>query len=206
LANADFRVPLILVARSGTGKTTLALFRAMKLLSSGISRWVFVTASPVLRGRIRTLFRSLQRGMGAAGRANAAAAERLDAAGGPRSLKLIPSDAWPLFLTCGEWLSLLDATSEHPFAPRKLDGSLKYPDRAPASWRIGAEVAAAVKAAATKSGHEEVDFRLFSSALRLAPAMLKNAHLHGSLAAAVWREIVSFIKVRSSAHAGLRSL
>jgi len=142
----------------------------------------------VLRGRIRSLFRSMQRGMGPVGRSDAVAAELLDAAGGPRMLHLVPARAWPLFLTAGEWLSLLDASCERPFAARKPDGSLAFPERAPASWRVGQEAVDAANGGA----QTEVNFRVFSQ--RLAPTLLKRFNLPLSSAAAVWREFFSFIR------------
>jgi hypothetical protein len=58
---------------------------------------VFITASPVLRDRVRRAFRALQRGVAGTGHKD-------DEGGCPVRLADIAESAWPLFLTQGEWL------------------------------------------------------------------------------------------------------
>ena len=205
-----FSEPLLLLGRSGTGKTMVMVHRMWRLYRQhGVKRFVFVTASAVLRDRVRTLFRRMMRGVGGNVARATDCADALDAAGGPRSLVGAPSEAWPLFLTNSELLCLLDGASEKPFFPRASDGALLRPQHAPAAWRPGGEAAAS--AAAADAEQPDVDFRVFQrsfwpSLVSARPVTHRGAagFIPREAAAAVWREFISFIK--AGAHADLASV
>jgi DNA polymerase III delta prime subunit len=184
LVYASFVQPLLLLGRSGTGKTTVAVHRMWRLYCSGVLRFVFVTASAQLRDRVRTLFRRTQRGAGL--HAAAATGERCDAAGGALSLERCSRDAWPLFLTTADWMRLLDGACAKPFFARTPDGALTAPEKAPASWRP--------RGAPEPKEQPNVDFRFFLT--RLWPRLVSHDAdgITRSSTAAVWREFVSFIK------------
>jgi hypothetical protein len=190
-------VPTLLLGRSGTGKTTVALQRMWRLYRhDGVRRFAFVTASAELRDRVRALFRRLRAGAGETLDAD-------DAAGNttPASLADCPDSAWPLFLTSADWMRLADGATADPYFRRAPDGRLKAPHEAPATWR---DAAAAAAAAAAR--RPDVDAAIFRA--RFWPSLLAYAATHlpalkrelsdGS-ASAVWREIVSFIKGRPPA-------
>jgi hypothetical protein len=182
LANEPFDRPILVAGRSGTGKTTALVARLLTHLGSGNldSHVIVVTKSLVLLRRIRDLCWRSMRSLGPHGVAAVDAAKKLDAAGGPHSLASVPANAWPLFVTTGRLMSMLDATLDKPYATRLADGSLKHPDRVPASWSNGV--------AATQTS--EIDFRMFQCLW--TPKLYHNC-LPGACAA-VWREINSVIR------------
>ncbi len=197
LVYAPFDEPMLLLGRSGTGKTTVAVHRMWRLYrQAGVARFVFITASGVLRDRVRALFRRMQRGAAGAWAQAADAGDALDAAGGPISLAGTPARCWPLFLTTADWLRLLDGASDVPFFKRAADGSLLQPQRAPASWRPG--FAAVTTSAAAVATQPNVDFRVFQRhfwprLLGLGGSGAAATFIPTSACAAVWREIVSII-------------
>jgi hypothetical protein len=125
---------LLLVGRSGTGKTACAVYRLW-------SRWLlarqagtplaalFVTASATLRQQVAASFRCLRAATFTP--AEAAAADAAEASNAPlASLLAVPQHRFPLFLTSSEYLRLLDASLPSPFlAPRpSADGDLLADD------------------------------------------------------------------------------
>ena len=124
---------ILLVGRSGTGKTSIAVGRMWALYVQGQSRalsafsddsgprkqykQVFVTANRVLRDQVRKSFFSMMQDY-SSGRKSPALY--------PPSFAGIPDESFPLFLTQSEWLLMLDATLDQPFFPRNPDGSLVH--------------------------------------------------------------------------------
>ncbi|KAG2432292.1 hypothetical protein HYH02_013015 [Chlamydomonas schloesseri] len=119
---------IILLGRSGTGKTTCAVFRLWTAwLAPYLSRAhepphaVFVTASATLREQVARAFRKLQR---AALRDHEW--ERASAAFSAtyHTFKDVPPEAFPLFLSSRTYLRMLDGTTERPFFPRAANGAI----------------------------------------------------------------------------------
>ncbi len=125
---------ILLVGRSGTGKTSIAVARMWALYKQGQSqalldsnvdmleqkkqyRQVFVTANRVLRDQVRKSFFSMMQD---------STTGRKPLALYPPSFAAVPDESFPLFLTQSEWLLMLDATLTEPFFPRNLDGSLVH--------------------------------------------------------------------------------
>jgi hypothetical protein len=165
-----------------------------------VRRFAFVTASSELRDRVRALFHRLRAGAGEAIDADACAT--------PASLAGCPASAWPLFLTSADWMRLADGATAQPFFRRAPDGSLATPHAAPASWRDAS--APAASAACRRPDVDAAIFRarFWPSLLAFAAAKLPAAkrELTDGAAAAVWREIVSFIKGSSAAAAAGKPL
>ncbi|DBB16378.1 TPA: hypothetical protein ACH3X3_014672 [Trebouxia sp. C0006] len=131
---------IVLVGRSGTGKTTCAVFRMW-------ARWltfhhhstepfhqIFLTANPKLRSEVAKQFHRLR----AAILRDSEESKRLEELSKQdySSLKDIPSDAFPLFWTTKQYLRAVDATLPEaplgagPFFPRLDGGALKYAEHA----------------------------------------------------------------------------
>jgi hypothetical protein len=109
---------MLLVGRSGTGKTTCIVYRLW-------TRWLqahqagmplaalFVTASATLRQQVQASFRRLRAATYADRGEEAAVAAAEEAP--LTSLLAVSPHRWPLFLTSGEYLGLLDKTLPEPF-------------------------------------------------------------------------------------------
>jgi hypothetical protein len=122
---------MLLVGRSGTGKTTCAVYRLW-------ARWLvsrqagaplaalFVTASATLRQQVAAAFRRLRAATfsdGAGADAPGAAADAEAAEAPLTSLLAVPEHRFPLFLTSQEYLRLLDASlPDQFFTARAGDG------------------------------------------------------------------------------------
>jgi hypothetical protein len=109
---------MLLVGRSGTGKTTCAVYRMwgrwLAARAAGAPRAaLFVTASATLRQQVAASFRRLRAATDDDAEAAAAAAEGAEAP--LSSLLAVPQHRFPLFLTSAEYLRLLDATLPNPF-------------------------------------------------------------------------------------------
>ena len=116
---------IILLGRSGTGKTTVTIEhmwreycqhwspvgsrieRVSRSGARGPLHQVFITANPILRSEVRKSFRSLQRGAGFK--------VPKDDSHAITDLRYVPDAAFPLFLTAREWLLLVDGTLTKPF-------------------------------------------------------------------------------------------
>eukprot|EP00960_Hanusia_phi_P018931 557842-Hanusia_phi.AAC.1 len=203
----------ILVGRSGTGKTSIAINRMWKMyccLSVNEAKTqdynqVFVTANRVLRDQVRKSFKNMQAGL-----------QPVDQLGSyPASLWDVASDAFPLFLTQSEWLQMLDATLPQPFWPRKEDGSLVTAAASSFHEEVGmldtiplddrgflvdedledlVEAGGDVKARAKEKvlQREEVDFKTFES--RIWPVMTRHGNCKWLSPSSVFQEIHSYIK------------
>ncbi|KAK3248343.1 hypothetical protein CYMTET_42186 [Cymbomonas tetramitiformis] len=135
--------PVLLIGRSGTGKTTCTVYRMWArwqsfrqgelangggLLSGACGEaeaspfhQLFVTSNPVLREEVRRYFQGLARGQGlAAGPASPTLPPVAAAAASPVTLSAgeVPESAFPLFLTKREWLVALDGSVPEPFFER----------------------------------------------------------------------------------------
>eukprot|EP00960_Hanusia_phi_P026856 746504-Hanusia_phi.AAC.12 len=117
---------VLLVGRSGTGKTSIAIGRMWSMQehwrmtfegSSLKYHQVFLTASKVLRDQVRRSYEALS----SASRPN----PLLPPPPAGSSLKNVSEGQWPLFLTQAEWLRMVDATLDTPFFPRAADGSMQ---------------------------------------------------------------------------------
>jgi hypothetical protein len=119
---------IILAGRSGTGKTTCACF---KLFARWLTAWrlgephnqVFVTASGTLRREVARSFAKMRRAV-----VPPEVADDLEAfAEQPLiTLKDVPAEAFPLFLSQKTYLEALDGTLAVPFFPRREDGSIMW--------------------------------------------------------------------------------
>jgi tetratricopeptide (TPR) repeat protein len=123
---------ILLVGRSGTGKTSIAVGRmwaqykqwhtqfSLPVEVDGIRmhyHQVFVTANKVLRDQVRKSFNGMKQGFECSSvEANFSY---------PTTFNEIPETLFPLFLTQVEWLMMLDGTLDEPFFPRNADGSVK---------------------------------------------------------------------------------
>ncbi|CAD7695958.1 unnamed protein product [Ostreobium quekettii] len=120
---------LILVGRSGTGKTTCIVYRMwanwLRLCREKDEAYhqIFVTASATLKDQVSRTFRKLQGAV-------LSAEEVRDLAelanGEYPTLSEIPSAAFPLFLTTRQHLQMLDGTLREPFFPRHENGAIDY--------------------------------------------------------------------------------
>jgi hypothetical protein len=190
LIKLPFDAPVLLLGRSGTGKTTVAWLRMWRLFRAGVSRFVFITASSELRDRVLSLFNRQRRGAGMA--------VPPDAGTAPASLADCPAERWPLFLTTSEWLRLADGACETPYFKRTPSGELVSPQLAPPAWRADA------LAGGPRTDIDYDEFRrAFWPQLRVTLAGLKHlavARDFGDAAApAVWREFCTFVKGRAAA-------
>ncbi|KAK9842411.1 hypothetical protein WJX84_005751 [Apatococcus fuscideae] len=117
---------IILVGRSGTGKTTCAVYRIWaQWLASRSSdepvKQVFITASATLRLQVAKAFRKLQAavvGLEQAAELEQAALREI------HTFANVSARAFPLFLSTRAYLYALDATLPSPFLKRNADGSL----------------------------------------------------------------------------------
>jgi ankyrin repeat protein len=117
---------ILLVGRSGTGKTSIAVGRMWALYKhchsdswhGGPYNQVFVTANRVLRDQVRKSFQGMKHGFKGV---------QEEVSEYPHTLRDVPEGMFPLFLTQGEFLKMLDGTLAKPFWPRTEDGSLKHP-------------------------------------------------------------------------------
>eukprot|EP00741_Cyanophora_paradoxa_P017152 tig00020960_g16564.t1 len=145
--------PILLIGRSGTGKTACAVFRMWsryrsywdvsrgeELLASGHFRQVFVAASAGLCHEVRKCLEGLEKGHklqravletgdGAAAAAAAAAEGEQGRLGReddelPDTLSRVQDDCFPLCVTSKKWLRLLDGTLDKPFFPRDAEGNV----------------------------------------------------------------------------------
>ncbi|EKX42080.1 hypothetical protein GUITHDRAFT_111932 [Guillardia theta CCMP2712] len=204
----------ILVGRSGTGKTSIAINRMWKMYSclsvneSKLQDYnqVFVTANRVLRDQVRKSFKNMQAGV-----------QHVDPKSDyPPSLWSVSSEAFPLFLTESEWLQMLDATLARPFWPRNEDGSLvnagassfheevgmldSIPldddelcfDDEPMEDFIELGEDSRAKSRAKVQLREEVDFKVFES--RIWPSLTKSGKCRWLSPSSVFQEIHSYIK------------
>ena len=116
---------MLLIGRSGTGKTTCAVYRlwARWLLArqAGVALTaIFITASATLRTQVAASFRRLRAATFSDSDANAVAeAEAVPLA----HLLAVPDWRWPLFLTATEYLKLLDASLPGPFLAASSDAA-----------------------------------------------------------------------------------
>ncbi|KAK9827525.1 hypothetical protein WJX74_008224 [Apatococcus lobatus] len=118
---------IILVGRSGTGKTTCAVYRIWAQWFASRS-WhepanqVFITASATLRLQVAKAFRKLQAaviGLEQAAELEKAAEQEI------HTLSDVPTRLFPLFLSTRAYLWALDATLPEPFLARHPNGSLR---------------------------------------------------------------------------------
>jgi len=117
---------ILLVGRSGTGKTSIAVGRMWALYKhchseswhGGHYNQVFVTANRVLRDQVRKSFQGMKHGF---------TGVQEGVSEYPHTLRDVPEGMFPLFLTQGEFLKMLDGTLAKPFWPRAEDGSLQQP-------------------------------------------------------------------------------
>ena len=131
---------ILLVGRSGTGKTTIAVHRMWARYKDAVSkqrergetpggpaaapflRQCFVTANPVLLDTVRTSFNTMRQSMPAPpGAPDAAAMEVGD------TLQRLGDSQFPLFLSSTRLMHMLDGTCPKPFFPRDLQGRIKEP-------------------------------------------------------------------------------
>ena len=77
---------------------------------------VFLTASATLREQVAQSFRKLQ--AAAVGPREAQRLADASASPGMHTLRGLPPDAFPLFLSTTRWLHMLDGTLPDPFLPR----------------------------------------------------------------------------------------
>jgi hypothetical protein len=119
---------ILLLGRSGTGKTTVLVFRLFAAWLSAYQhthrhqQCVFVTASATLKEQVAKTFRKLQ--AAAVTNPEDAAAIAAATATDPVTLRGLPPAAFPLFTTTRQWLQLLDASCAEPFFARTADGAL----------------------------------------------------------------------------------
>ena len=121
---------IILAGRSGTGKTTCACF---KLFARWLAAWrlgethnqIFITASGTLRREVARSFAKMRRAV-----VPPEVADELDALSEQSwavlTLKDIPSEAFPLFLSQKNYLEALDGSLSEPFFPRREDGTILW--------------------------------------------------------------------------------
>eukprot|EP00798_Chlamydomonas_sp_ICE-L_P021903 gene21903-28945_t len=135
----------ILLGRSGTGKTTCAVYRIWaqwlqgynRLLpgSEGPPNTVFVTASATLKAQVAKAFRRLQAPVMAPDKYEEVLQapvmppdkyEEVLLAGNMtyHTLRDVPPEAFPLFLSSRQWLHMLDGTLQQPFFPRGANGAI----------------------------------------------------------------------------------
>jgi len=116
---------ILLIGRSGTGKTSIAVGRMWALYrhchseswAGGAYNQVFVTANRVLRDQVRKSFQGMKFGFTGVQEGGSEY---------PHTLRDVPEGMFPLFLTQGEFLKMLDGTLPEPFWKRNEDGSLQH--------------------------------------------------------------------------------
>ncbi|KAL0040884.1 hypothetical protein WJX79_008605 [Trebouxia sp. C0005] len=130
----------VLVGRSGTGKTTCAVYKmwfrwlAFRHHSTEPFHQIFLTANPKLRSEVAKQFNKLR----AAILRDLTESKRLEELSKQDypSLADIPSDAFPLFWTTKQYLRAVDATlpatplRDGPFFPRLEGGALVHAEHA----------------------------------------------------------------------------
>jgi ankyrin repeat protein len=218
---------ILLVGRSGTGKTSIAVGRMWALYKhchseswhGGPYNQVFVTANRVLRDQVRKSFQGMKHGF---------TGVQDGVSEYPHTLRDVPEGMFPLFLTQGEFLKMLDGTLAKPFWPRAEDGSLQHPvdnafheeagmlDEIPdedfeyfsdnpddVHGQSDAEPLAPL-ASAEVDKRVEIDFEIFRT--RIWPKLcttLSKTQVKNVSAASLFQEIHSYIKGSSNA---LRSI
>ncbi|KAL4457799.1 hypothetical protein ABPG75_012664 [Micractinium tetrahymenae] len=218
---------LILLGRSGTGKTTCAVFRMFdhwrRAFEAGEPlHQVFVTVSATLKDQVAKAFVRLRNGLPAV-TADRAAAYAAAASQPYHSFGGLPEEAWPLFLSSKQYLHMLDGTLAKPFFKRRRDGSFFYESEAQddedgMSMLVDLEGAAAAAATAGEAGKggpsngidgpvqaEEgarikVTFSHFQSSMfcRLLKNLpLEDRHKVDFNAGLAWQEIVSYVRAPS---------
>lgn len=119
---------IILLGRSGTGKTTCAVYRLWgnwlrHYTNPGLDpvHAIFVTASATLRERVALAFRRLQSAV-----LPQAEFARVEAAASAtyHTLRDVPSEAFPLFLSSRTFLRMLDGSTGRTFFPRQPNGAI----------------------------------------------------------------------------------
>jgi hypothetical protein len=116
---------ILLLGRSGTGKTTIAVHR-MCAMQNGLTmgggnfgktnrtehlRMAFVTANPTLLSSVKRSVRALNHDTGS----------ELEM---PPTLRDISDEAFPLFLTSTAFIHMLDGTLHRPFFMRDIEGNI----------------------------------------------------------------------------------
>ena len=116
---------ILLVGRSGTGKTSIAVGRMWALYKhchseswhGGPKNQIFVTANKVLRDQVKKSFQGMKLGF---------TGVQEESPEQPHTFQDVPEGMFPLFLTQNEFLKMLDGTLANPFWPRNDDGSLVH--------------------------------------------------------------------------------
>jgi hypothetical protein len=212
---------ILLVGRRGTGKTSIDVGRMWALYKhchsdswhGGPYNQVFVTANRVLLDQVRKSFQGMKHGFKGV---------QEEVSEYPHTLRDVPEGMFPLFLTQGEFLKMLDGTLAKPFWPRTEDGSLKHPvdnafheeaamlDEIPdedfeyfsdnpddAHGQSDAEPLAPL-ACAEIDKHVEIDFKVFQT--DIWPKLCKSkTQVKNVSAASLFQEIHSYIKGSSNA-------
>ncbi|KAL4858033.1 TPR and ankyrin repeat-containing protein 1 [Chlorella vulgaris] len=193
---------IILLGRSGTGKTTCAVFRMF-------DHWRRAFEEGQSLHQVAKAFVRLRNGLPAV-TPDRAAAYAAAAARPYHSFRDVPEAAWPLFLSGKQYLHMLDGTLAKPFFKRYSDGSFVYESEArddddgmsmlvdlagAAADRDAAAAAAGegeVRSGAVEEGARiKVTFPLFQNLLYRRLCGRLNPEFDASL---VWQEIVSYIK------------
>lgn len=125
----------LLIGRSGTGKTTCALYRMWfqflqhhQQPASGPLRQLFITANPVLRGEMERIFDNLRQAHFPSSSSiyftPEECAQGLNAR--PPTFRTgMSAKHFPLFLSSREWVLMLDGTLPEPFFRRRRNGALR---------------------------------------------------------------------------------
>lgn len=144
---------ILLIGRSGTGKTTCLVFRLWARYKAWLDfsrgngnapesgedeapfHQLFLTANSVLRSEVRHFFNNLRRSDASVHR-NEERQSALECGLDFPSLKNVPSNRFPLFVTTREFLVLLDGTLANPFFARKSlsDEAELTPSAATRAW------------------------------------------------------------------------
>ncbi|PSC71609.1 TPR and ankyrin repeat-containing 1-like isoform A [Micractinium conductrix] len=206
---------LILLGRSGTGKTTCAVFRMFdrwrRAFEAGDTlHQVFVTVSATLKEQVAKAFVRLRNGLPAV-TPDRAAAYAAAAAQPHHSFRGLPEEAWPLFLSAKQYMHMLDGTLRTPFFKRRADGGFYYEsearddedgmsqlvDLAGASGTPAAGNGAQGDGSAEEGARIQVTFSYFQSSMfrrlvnTLPPEERRKVDFTAGLA---WQEIVSYLK------------
>ncbi|KAK9807285.1 hypothetical protein WJX73_007725 [Symbiochloris irregularis] len=184
----DPPAPMLLVGRSGTGKTTCAVFRMW-------ARWhtfyqqstepfnqVFLTASATLRQQVAKAFRKLQANV----LCDAEESLRLEELSRAEyhSLAGIPADAFPLFWTTKQFLRALDATLPQPFFPRKENGAMLHAEDDEGMSLDGADLLVDLNIDEwLREWDEQEEHGGMDDGRSVAPSMMTNAQAEAAQAA-----------------------
>eukprot|EP00741_Cyanophora_paradoxa_P017928 tig00021036_g17312.t1 len=158
---------VLLLGRSGTGKTSCALLRlwsryrayweesrGRELLVSGHAHQVFLASSPALCREVRSWFARLEEGHSLVRAEGPGAAPegppepRLPGREShelPDSVAALRDDAFPLFVTAAKWLEMLDGSLARPFFARDEAGRVHRHAAGPDS-ELGAPLPAGAQA------------------------------------------------------------